>query len=442
MKKSSALFAFAMAACLTASATVEQKAVSAKDAAVAANKIELAAASVASPAKIVRQNGPKKISQVSDVYGIYNVTYDYWPFDSEDKFGGTFTTSIKAGTTPTEVLINPFPYSDITVKGNVDIATGKIIIPTQETDCYLSEYGENMQFVGMEATVTEGDEPGKVKVTWGEEGGNFTFTIMEDGSLFTYDLFVLRISSAYFWGAGIMECKPLDYFVYNANEWDVAGTADVENEDCFSKFFKEEYRPGKVTGLQLLRNKADQGLIAIVNPYATTEWSQLNAASAVGKSTDGFYVFNISNPECVCMRPLTGSGFWFDNSEDGSGMYEEGFPFNAEGIRFFVDGWPTEDIYDEIAAAGACSRLEDGVMTIENMYFGSTENPLAYYWFGENSPITMQFTLNMTGVEDIAVDENAPVKYYNLQGMEIVNPEKGQVVIKTQGKKATKVVVK
>ena len=48
----------------------------------------------------------------------------------------------------------------------------------------------------------------------------------------------------------------------------------------------------------------------------------------------------------------------------------------------------------------------------------------------------------MTGVENIAVDENAPVKYFNLQGMEIVNPEKGQVVIKTQGKKATKVVVK
>ena len=44
-----------------------------------------------------------------------------------------------------------------------------------------------------------------------------------------------------------------------------------------------------------------------------------------------------------------------------------------------------------------------------------------------------------TGVEEIAV-ENAPVEYYNLQGVKVARPENG-IFIKKQGSKATKVVL-
>ena len=46
-----------------------------------------------------------------------------------------------------------------------------------------------------------------------------------------------------------------------------------------------------------------------------------------------------------------------------------------------------------------------------------------------------------TGIEDITVDENAPVEYYNLQGVRVENPENG-LYIRRQGNKATKVLVK
>ena len=46
------------------------------------------------------------------------------------------------------------------------------------------------------------------------------------------------------------------------------------------------------------------------------------------------------------------------------------------------------------------------------------------------------------GVEGITVDENAPVKYFNLQGVEVANPEAGQLVIKKQGSKAEKMIVR
>ena len=46
-----------------------------------------------------------------------------------------------------------------------------------------------------------------------------------------------------------------------------------------------------------------------------------------------------------------------------------------------------------------------------------------------------------TGVEDVTVDENAPVEYYNLQGVRVANPENG-IYIRRQGSKVSKVLVK
>lgn len=45
------------------------------------------------------------------------------------------------------------------------------------------------------------------------------------------------------------------------------------------------------------------------------------------------------------------------------------------------------------------------------------------------------------GVDDITVDNDAPVVYYDLAGRKIQNPAKGQIVIERQGSKARKVVM-
>lgn len=45
-----------------------------------------------------------------------------------------------------------------------------------------------------------------------------------------------------------------------------------------------------------------------------------------------------------------------------------------------------------------------------------------------------------SGIENIAIDENAPVEYYNLQGVRVSNPENG-IFIKKQAGKATKVIL-
>ena len=61
---------------------------------------------------------------------------------------------------------------------------------------------------------------------------------------------------------------------------------------------------------------------------------------------------------------------------------------------------------------------------------------------GENNDLVLAKKTS-TGIEDVTIsDENAPVEYYNLQGVRISEPAAGQVVIRRQGKSVSKIYVK
>lgn len=47
-----------------------------------------------------------------------------------------------------------------------------------------------------------------------------------------------------------------------------------------------------------------------------------------------------------------------------------------------------------------------------------------------------------TGINDVVIDENAPVEYFNLQGVRVANPERGGIYIRRQGTNVAKVLVK
>lgn len=58
-------------------------------------------------------------------------------------------------------------------------------------------------------------------------------------------------------------------------------------------------------------------------------------------------------------------------------------------------------------------------------------------------PDAMTVTVNSgAGIHGIAIDMNAPVEYYNLQGVKVTNPVKGGMYILKQGKKSTKAIIR
>ena len=60
-----------------------------------------------------------------------------------------------------------------------------------------------------------------------------------------------------------------------------------------------------------------------------------------------------------------------------------------------------------------------------------------------SATVSKTFTITIkdaSGINDVTIDENAPVEYYNLQGVKVENPENG-IFIKRQGSKATKVIL-
>ena len=70
---------------------------------------------------------------------------------------------------------------------------------------------------------------------------------------------------------------------------------------------------------------------------------------------------------------------------------------------------------------------------------GVVEMQIDVLW--EGVPIVCTFTTNqVTGVENIIIENQGNVEYYNLQGVKVANPENG-VFIRVQGGKATKVAM-
>ena len=66
------------------------------------------------------------------------------------------------------------------------------------------------------------------------------------------------------------------------------------------------------------------------------------------------------------------------------------------------------------------------------------------YYFADSSITLPEFTYTSavdTVIPDPVVDENAPVEYYNLQGVKIANPGPG-LYIRVQGSKAEKILIR
>lgn len=121
------------------------------------------------------------------------------------------------------------------------------------------------------------------------------------------------------------------------------------------------------------------------------------------------------------------------NNEDGYGWVDSGWQYQV--AKLFVNNPELYRNYVEFELTEPAT-IWVGIKKDKN-------NP-AQYWnpFRDFTLEKWDETAEGSGVADLVVeDENAPVEYYNLQGIRVANPENGLYIVK-QGNKVTKRIIK
>ena len=120
---------------------------------------------------------------------------------------------------------------------------------------------------------------------------------------------------------------------------------------------------------------------------------------------------------------------------------------NVEGVKHYVDKIPVADIISEAATSGTALSVYDentGIINVPTCRVTPLYDLATPEMWDDVNEMSSSITLNFvipSAVTDINTNP-APVRYYNLQGMEIASPKAGEPVIIKQGNKAEKVIFK
>lgn len=410
--------------------------------------------------KNIKKAPMKVAAPTEDIEGYYAVEYIY-PFKEGE---ATKTTAMIEMVDDTQIIITLEPwcsgYTNVAMDGilaDYDPATGTITMKCEDNS-ELGEFTENKGQPGLEKKYGLNLSAQKLVPIPDDPEGNGEWTpidvvtavVNEDGTITFGDDDTM-------WGFGVIglpgnwvgafrgaKFVAPDYFNFVESEWNSCGKATF-TENWVNNLLtgeNEQYRlqPREV---DLFNNKANPAMFCVKNPYA--EWEVNEDPTATG-----YIVFDMQNPELIPMRILTESGLWMT-------MEEGGFPesimiHNLEGQQHYNNETPIDDLvtlFRQNQIVPSSFDKSTNTVTLKNILFSTSASPAASY--GWNSDSDGNWTLKIqasafAGVENVLDDaenvENAPVRYFNLQGMEVANPEAGQLVIKKQGSKTTKLIVR
>lgn len=155
---------------------------------------------------------------------------------------------------------------------------------------------------------------------------------------------------------------------------------------------------------------------------------------------DGFY----TQTKIMCMfdEPMT---TYPDNETfEETHWDQEKFPgVNADGYHWEDSGFEYQSAKFFINNPDKYRNYVEFTLTApQTVYVGLKKdvNAPAEYW-NPFRDFTLEVWKEESGINNVAFDENAPVEYYNLQGVRVTNPANGIYIVK-QGTKTTKVFVK
>lgn len=240
-----------------------------------------------------------------------------------------------------------------------------------------------------------------------------------------------------------LEGERLDNYQVDLNEWSPMGEAEFK--DAWWPVLWDGGQTPAAYNVPLYRKNDDKNTFLLDNPYGpNTVYTEEGANIS---SVPGYIIFNIQDPYCVVFRPLVYAiSVPMENKENGEGAY----CYNVEGQYYYITGLNTTDIMITLDSFGMLTSELNSVtrqITVRNPLIAYVSDPTAGLWWGgsqyQGFTGTIKLPVGYNGIGSIVDDsKNGEPVYYNLQGVRVDNPEKGQLVIVKQGGKAEKMIVR
>ena len=179
--------------------------------------------------------------------------------------------------------------------------------------------------------------------------------------------------------------------------------------------------------IQIQKN-SETGVYRLISP-----WRQLYTDLGLGSSTAPNLDIDASDPTNLII-PLQATGL--------GGKTDGAYGYMSTSYYDLVNEQETED-----ALKITLTDNGDGTSTISFPYrsgFIYAQTSGGTYYASNYADVLSYVTFpTFSGINEVKADidnSNAPVEYFNLQGVRIVNPEAGQFVIKRQGSEVTKLI--
>ena len=247
--------------------------------------------------------------------------------------------------------------------------------------------------------------------------------------------------------------------------WEDAGKALFMDGWLLPRFGYDQHDEANQYEVPVQRLKSNEFVYRLVNPYKYGPLAEINESTR-----DGYITFDITDPSTVLVNvDMLEAGFsnvaanitrFYCYNKYVSFDFQYNLGYNA--ISFIFPGLPRTTYKDGVVTLGKGTfkygygqgNTYDDIIYDAN--FGSqlfSLGGLAWTDYegeiittrptdGKGTPMDMSASITLldNGVENVLIDNNAPVEYYNLQGLKVTNPEKGNVYIRVRGNQADKVL--
>lgn len=400
--------------------------------------------------KAERKAESQAMPTLNDILGEYDSEYT-------DQINGLYNSdivTISAGSKEGEVIINfpivATPTYDVFYDAQLPATyvDGVLTITAGTTGLFTTddgtEYTTEIRTYHWRPTFDGLNSIPSMSATW--DGTGFAF---DPDDLFSFDE-VYSDEGAWFCLDQIVLLKEgID--TGDPNEgWTSLGNATFQDGWVMPAFNIDQTDENNWYEVELQQNDADHNIYRLVDPYhGNFPGIQYNESTK-----PGYIQFNVSNPDYVIFETGIKSGFinyglslkkmYCYNLLGWAMAYTE---MSAdELIAEYGDSMPFLSVFKDNVVTVSSRKDENGQIENDACFGDQTDKLGAYYWVDSESKATdmsakIIFPKSQgDGVDAIEAGCNEKPVYYNLQGVRIENPAKGEIVITRCGSKVTKTV--